>query len=162
MSPQGPLEVEPMAQMLWADTALADASPTALPVTWVQVCPSKCQVPAPGPRPEQPNAQTSLSLTAVIPVDSRPEDPGSASATDHRLPFQCTMSPLASVTAHTLPADITLAALISLCSPDGSGLPLHFVPFQCSATGPPGAGAPARLVLPNAHASPGPGTATAG
>src|SRR6516164_5627848 len=161
MSPQGPVEVAPMAQMFVADTALADTSPAALPVTLVQVFPSKCQVPAPGPSPEQPNAQTSLSLTAVIPVDSRPEDPGSCSASDQRRPSQCRMSPLVSVTAHTLLADTTSAALISLCRPEGSGLPLHVAPFQCSATGTPGAGAPARLVLPNAQASPGPGTATA-
>src|SRR5437868_1052842 len=93
MPPQGPVEVEPIAQIFLADTALADTSPVAPPVTWVQVFPSKCQVPVPGPIPEQPNAQTLLSLTAVIPVDSRPEDPGSASATDHWLPFQCVTPP---------------------------------------------------------------------
>src|SRR6516225_4488053 len=161
MSPHGPADVEPIAQMFLADTALADTSPMAPPVTRAQVCPSKCQVPVPGPAPEQPNAQTSLSLTAVIPVASRPEDPGSASATCHWLPFQCRMSPFASVTAHTLLADTTLAALTLLCRPEGSALPLQLVPSQCSATGVPGAGKPARLVLPNAHASPGPGTATA-
>src|SRR5437660_11662336 len=93
MSPQGPRAVEPIPQMLLADTALADTSPMALPVTCVQVCPSKCQLPVPGPAPEQPNAQTLLSLTAVIPVASRPADPGSASATDHWLPFQCVTPP---------------------------------------------------------------------
>src|SRR6516164_6790691 len=129
MSPQGPVEVAPMAQMFVADTALADTSPAALPVTLVQVFPSKCQVPVPGPAPEQPNAQTSLSLTAVIPVASRPEDPGSASATAHWLPFQCRMSPFASVTAHTLVADTTPAALTLLCRPEGSALPLQLVPF---------------------------------
>ena len=124
--------------MFLADTALADSSPMAPPVTRAQVCPSKCQVPVPGPAPEQPNAQTSLSLTAVIPVASRPEDPGSASATDHWLPFQCRMSPFASVTAPAL-SGLLFSAIVALSGTDvwaiagnGSGGAAQLVHFDGS------------------------------
>jgi hypothetical protein len=70
----------------------------------------------PGPSPAQPNAHTSLLLTAVIPVVSRPEAPGSCSATDHWLPFQCKRSPLAWVAAHTLLADTVSVTLMAVCA----------------------------------------------
>jgi hypothetical protein len=42
--------------------------------------------------------------------------------------------------------------MISLVIPEGSVLLCQAVPFHCSATGVPGAGTPAMLVLPKAQA----------
>src|SRR5579863_6108491 len=147
--------------MLVGDTALTVPISLARPVTCVHVVPSKCQAPRPGPAPELPNAQTSLGLNASASVNRASGRPVECSDTDHWVPFQCRMSPPTSVTAQTSLPESALAAEISLVRPDGRVLLCQLVPFQFSATGVPGAGSPAPLVVPNTQASLAPGATTA-
>src|SRR5262245_29718640 len=112
--------------MLLADGALASKMFRPAPVTLVQVCPCRCQVPRPAQCAVPPKTQTFVGLNAVTPVTWGPGGPPFSEkdlATVHLPLCQCTTFP--TVTAHASRGPSALTAEMKPITRAGMALTCH-------------------------------------